>query len=132
LANISLSSILVVTLIFIISIFTLFFCLFILGKPNMEIQGVDITVNPTTINWGTLNAGSSNTEQIQIINTDNTPKTLYLSTSNLPSYLAQSWDKEGYVINGYSTVVATLTLVVNSNATPGAFHYTTTITGVIS
>ena len=73
------------------------------------------TQNCTSINWGTLHPGTTNTTLLYVKNTGSLPITLSMTTeswapTNADNYLTATWDQEGTVLQADEQVTATLTL----------------------
>jgi hypothetical protein len=90
----------------------------------------------STINWGTLTAGTKqNLTQAYIRNEGTVATTLTMTTGNWSStqastYIKLSWTLEGYKLPHQTTSQATLTLTVPSNITGvDSFSFDVTITG---
>jgi hypothetical protein len=79
------------------------------------------TQTATSIPWGTLNPGTSQTCTIYVKNTGNAPETVSLSTtswnpSNANTYLTLTWNvPTSTVINAGQNLQASLTLTTASN-----------------
>jgi hypothetical protein len=85
------------------------------------------TNRTTTINWGTLNPGTTKSYSMYIRNEGNTALTLNMSTTNwspstAPSYVTLNWNYNGQTINpsGYVSVRFTLTV---SNSISGVSDF---------
>jgi len=104
--------------------------------------GVDLysdpgcTQNLTSIAWGNIAPGSTNTRTIYIKNSGNVPETLTMATSawspsTATSVLTFSWNLgSSTVLNASASIPAILTLAVAAN--PGSltnFSFNITITG---
>ena len=94
------------------------------------------TQNLTSIAWGNIAPGSTNTRTIYIRNSGNVPETLTMATgawnpSNATLVLACSWNLgSNTVLNASASTAAILTLTVAAN--PGSltnFSFNITITG---
>lgn len=93
------------------------------------------TQNATSMSWGGVYAGESQTMTIYVKNTGDSPLTLSMNILDWePSYassvLSMTWNRENTVIDSGQVTQATLTLSVSSN--PGAlssFNYNMLITG---
>ena len=89
----------------------------------------------TSLQWGTLQPGGSQTYDCWIKNEGNTPLTLSLQTSNwspanAENYIGLSWDYNGAPISVGATVHVTLTLSVNAGITGiTSFSFDVTIVG---
>lgn len=75
----------------------------------------------TSIDWGTLNEGSTASKTIYVKNTGNTPETLTMSTSgwnpsSASSILTLTWDKQDSTLAAGSSVAATLKLTTAADA----------------
>jgi len=101
--------------------------------PNINVYSDSAcTQNLTTINWGTIEAGSSTNQTIYVKNTGTGTLTLSLATSNwIPveasSYLTIDWNKTGTHLSAGQSTSAILTLTVASNTT-GVTTFSNTIT----
>jgi hypothetical protein len=74
----------------------------------------------TSIQWGTIPAGSSIERTIYLKNPQSSPLTLNLSTSNwnpagAANFITITWNKENQVLGGGQSTTATITLAVASN-----------------
>jgi len=94
------------------------------------------TQNLTSVAWGNIAPGSTNTRTIYIKNTGNVPETLTMATSawnpsNATSVLTFGWNLgSSTVLNASASTPAILTLTVAAN--PGSltnFSFNITITG---
>ena len=95
-----------------------------------------LTQSLSSISWGNLAPGSTNTRTIYIKNSGNVPETLTMATSawnpsNATSVLTCSWNLgSSTVLNASASTPAILTLTVAAN--PGSltnFSFNITITG---
>ncbi len=92
-------------------------------------------VNCTAISWGNVNPGGSKSYAVYVKNTGNVAVTLALTTGSwIPtsagSLLAQTWDREGYVLQASANVTATLVLSAESNTgSLTGFSYNIVVTG---
>ncbi|MGA2387227.1 MAG: hypothetical protein ABSG33_11940 [Candidatus Bathyarchaeia archaeon] len=105
-------------------------------SPNVGVfSDSACTVNMTSLNWGTIAAGSSKNLTAYIKNTGTGTMTLNLAASNWsPSsagtYLTVSWNQQGTQLTAGQSVAATITLTVASTITGfTTFSNTITITG---
>ena len=93
------------------------------ASPGIGVyQNSQGTTPLTTLNWGTLEPGQSQTVTSYIKNEGNTPITLSLETSNwnptqAQSYLTVTWNYNNQPINPGQTAQITLNLQVNPNIT---------------
>ena len=95
-----------------------------------EIVAVNISVTPTSLDWGIVESGTTKTLTLQVSNTGNIPLTLDMNTDGLSTYLGIAWDKEGVVLAEGATTTATLALTVSPTAPAGAtFAFDTIIVG---
>lgn len=91
--------------------------------------------NCTSINWSTINPGSSTNVTIYIKNTGTVPVTLSLSNSswtpsNANTYMTLTWDKEGTQLAAGNFTAAKLTLRVSESITGiTTFSFNIIITG---
>jgi hypothetical protein len=74
----------------------------------------------TTLNFGTLNPGSTTTQTIYIKNTGNVAETLKMTTNNwtptnAPTSLTLTWNRQNTVLKAGQSIQATLTLKAASN-----------------
>jgi hypothetical protein len=96
------------------------------------------TVPLTSLSWGTLQPGGSQTQSCYIKNEGNTPLTLSLQTSGwnpaaAENYLNLNWDYNGNPIGTDSVVHVTFTLSVDSGITGvTTFSFDITIIGTSS
>ena len=94
------------------------------------VTAVNISVTPTSLDWGVVESGTTKTLPLQVSNTGNIPLTLDMNTDGLPTYLGIAWDKEGVVLAEGATTTATLALTVSPTAPAGAtFAFGTIIVG---
>jgi hypothetical protein len=107
-----------------------------LTAVNVEIFNDSACTQPcTTVDVGTVNPGSSATQDIWVKNTGTVPVTLSMATSNWDpanagSYLDLSWNRIGYDLGVGSSVRATLTLTAASDTgSLTTFSVSVTITG---
>jgi hypothetical protein len=80
----------------------------------------ECTIPLTSLTWGTLQPGGTQTQSFYIKNEGNTPLTLSLQTSGwspstAANYLNLSWDYNGYPMSANVVIHVTLTLSVNAN-----------------
>ena len=93
------------------------------ASPGIGVyQNSQATTPLTTLNWGTLEPGQSQTVTTYIKNEGTTPMTLTLETGNwnptqAQSYLTVTWNYNSQPINPGQTAQITLTLQVNPNTT---------------
>jgi hypothetical protein len=78
------------------------------------------TNRTTTINWGTLNPGTTKSYSLYIRNEGNTDLTLSMSTTNwspspASSYVTLNWNYNGQTVNPNGYVGVTFTLTVSNN-----------------
>jgi hypothetical protein len=89
----------------------------------------------TTLNFGTLDPGSTVTQNVYIKNTGAVPVTLSMAVNNwnptnAGSCETLSWNRGNYVLNAGLSVQATLTLTAASNTgSLTTFSFSVTITG---
>jgi hypothetical protein len=94
------------------------------------------TVKVSSVNWGTVEPGSSKSVTVYVKNIENEAMTLSLkaenwSPSNASNYMSLSWDYNGQPINRNTTIKVTLTLNVYANITGITnFNFDVVITGV--
>jgi hypothetical protein len=90
-------------------------------SPNIGVYSDSAcTQNMTTFNWGTVAAGTSDTQTIYIKNTGTGAMTLSMSVNNwnptaASTYMTLTWDKQGAQLSAGQTTTATLTLTVAPN-----------------
>ena len=95
----------------------------------------ECTKNCTGLDEVQLAPDTSTTIPIYVKNLGNVPMTLSLTTSswaptNAESYLTLSWDRQGYVLDTQSSILATITLTSSaSSVNLRAFSFAITITG---
>ena len=93
----------------------------ILSSVNIGVfSDVAATSNCSSIDWGSLSAGSTVTQTVYVKNTGSTPETLSMATSDwnpssANSSLTLTWNMEGASLPAGSVVAATLTLTVAAN-----------------
>jgi hypothetical protein len=101
--------------------------------PNLGVYSDSAcTQNVTTINWGTIAAGTNTTQTINIKNTGTGTMTLSMTISNwtptaASTYITLTWDKQNTQLSAGQSTMATLTLTV-SPSTTGITTYSNTIT----
>ena len=94
-----------------------------------------LTTRVTSVTWGTINPGESQSVTIYVCNNGNSAVTLSQVASNWSPASASSciwltWDYNGQALAAGQTVKLTLTLSVASDASGvGSFGFDTTITG---
>ena len=104
----------------------------ILTTPNIGVYSDSgCTTNMTSINWGSLSAGSTTTTTAYIKNTGTATETLSLGTSNWAptgcnTYFTLSWNQVGTQLTPGQVVQATLTLIVSPSIT-GVTSFSNTI-----
>lgn len=94
----------------------------IVTQPPANLQ-----VTPSSISWGTLEAGGSTTRTATLTCTG-VGGTLGMNTTGLPIYLSLSWNCTGYTLTAGQSVTALFTLSAQPIATPGAFSFNITVT----
>jgi hypothetical protein len=111
------------------------------NSGSITVVGVNVysnsacTTTLSTINWGTVNAGSASTYTIYVKNTGNLEETLSMTTSGwspstASSYITLTWNATGAVVSAGGDVAALLTLTVSSSITGvTSFSFNMTITG---
>lgn len=93
------------------------------GSVNIGLfSDAGASVNCSSINWGSLNAGSFVTQTIYVKNTGGTSETLHMTISDWTpmssaASLTLSWKLEGTVLPAGVVVPATLTLSAAANTT---------------
>ncbi len=93
------------------------------------------TIAETSINWGSIAAGSSATQTVYVKNTGTGSITLSLSTSGwnpaaASSYITVSWNQDGTQLTAGQSGEATLTLSVSASVQGfTSFSNTLTISG---
>ena len=101
--------------------------------PNINVYSDSAcTQNLTTINWGSIEAGSNASKTIYVKNTGTGILTLSLATSDwnptgASTYLTINWNKAGTHLSAGESTSAVLTLTVASNIT-GITTFSNTIT----
>lgn len=96
---------------------------------------VNCTQALTTVDWGTIDNGSSTIKTVYVRNEGTANMTLSLGNntwvpSNATAYLALSWDRENYVLANGASVAANLNLTVSPTFTTGTdFSFNIVITG---
>jgi hypothetical protein len=88
----------------------------------------------TGITWGTLNAGTTTTQTIYVYNPNGQTVTLSMysysyTPSNATNYAHLTWNRDSYQLSSHSTVSATLSMLLDSNAPSTSFTYTMVVTG---
>jgi hypothetical protein len=90
-------------------------------SPNIGVYSDSgCTQNMTTFNWGTIAAGSSDTQTIYVKNTGTGTMTLSMSVSSwtptsASTYMTLTWNKGGTHLSAQESTTATLTLTVASD-----------------
>jgi hypothetical protein len=93
------------------------------------------TKTKTTLNFGTINPGSTTTQTIYIKNTGNVPETLTMTTTNwnptnAKTSLTLTWNRQNTILPAGKSIQAILTLKAASNTISfTTFSCSTTITG---
>lgn len=93
------------------------------------------TQNCTSISWGTLHPGTTNTTVVYVKNTGSLPIILSMTAeswapTNADNYLTATWDQEGTVLQADEQVTATLTLTAEADTGDLTdFTYNMIITG---
>jgi hypothetical protein len=101
--------------------------------PNIGVYSDSACTNAlTTVNWGSIAAGSSTTQTVYVKNTGTGTMTLSLSTSawspsTASSYITVNWDKQGTTLSAGQSTAAVLTLSVSASVT-GITTFSNTIT----
>jgi len=105
-------------------------------SPNLGVYSDSgCTINMTSINWGSVGAGSSVTQTVYVKNTGTGSLTLGLSTSNwnpsiASTYLSITWNQQGTQLAAGQQATAVVTLTVSSSVTGvTTFSNTISITG---
>lgn len=98
-------------------------------------QDSGCTQQLSSIDWGTLDNGTSTAKKVYIRNEGTTNMTLSMTDntwipSDAPNYLTLTWNREGYLLANRTSVDADLTLSVSSSFTNGTdFSFNLVITG---
>jgi hypothetical protein len=101
-------------------------------SPNIGVYSDTLcSQNMTTFNWGSVAAGTSDTQVIYVKNTGTGTITLSMSANNwTPSsastYITVTWDKQNVQLPAGQSTTATLTLNVSSNIS-GITNFSNTI-----
>lgn len=101
-------------------------------------QDSNCTQPLTSVDWGTLDNGSSAIKTVYVRNEGTANMTLSLGNntwvpSNATDYLTLSWDRENYVLANGASVGANLNLTVSPMFTTGTdFSFNIVITGTES
>jgi hypothetical protein len=105
-------------------------------SPNVGVYSDSAcTTNMTSINWGSVAAGSSAQQTVYVKNTGTGTITLGLAASNwnpstASTYITVSWDQQGTQLAPGHSVTAVITLTVSSSITGiTTFSNTISITG---
>ena len=101
----------------------------ILMSITGNIVGVGVSVNPTSVNFGSIDRGSVTNTNVVITNTGNLNEALSMTVSGLPSYLALSWNCTGITITPSMPVTAMFTLSASQSAPFGSFNFNITVSG---
>lgn len=88
-----------------------------------------LSVDKTSIDWGSLSRGQIVTDTVTVINTGELAMSLSMSTNILPTYLQLTWDQENTVLQAGQSVVATFTLTVAIDAPFESFSFEIVVTG---
>jgi hypothetical protein len=105
----------------------------VITTPNIGVYSNNgCTKNMTTIDWGSLTAGSNTTQTIYVKNTGTGSMTLGMETSSwnpttASNYISVTWDKQNTILSAGQSTAATLTLSVAPNIA-GITNYSNTIT----
>lgn len=100
------------------------------------VAGVGIQISPSSLDWGVIVPGSSQTLTVQIVNRIAVPQTLHMLIStwgltHADNLLTCTWDQENTVLDVGATVTATLTLTAAaSTLTNVPFDFSISILGV--
>jgi hypothetical protein len=93
------------------------------GSVNIGLYSdADASVNCSSVNWGSLSAGSSVTQTIYVKNNGSTSETLHMTTSDwtpmsAAASLTLSWNLDGTILPAGVVVPATITLSAAANTT---------------
>jgi hypothetical protein len=107
-------------------------------EPTVEIdiyEDSELTQLISTVEWGSVEAGSSVSETVYILNAGDENVTLSLTTENweptdAAEYMELSWDYDGYTLEPGNVLEVTLTLTVDSSITGiEEFSFDIVITG---
>ncbi|MGD6850536.1 MAG: hypothetical protein ACQCN6_00575 [Candidatus Bathyarchaeia archaeon] len=102
-------------------------------SPNIGVYSDSgCTQSLTTINWGTVDPGASETQTIYVKNTGTASMTLAMSVTNwnpagASTYMALTWNRQDTELSPGQSTAATLTLTVNSGIT-GITNFSNSIT----
>lgn len=108
---------------------------------NVNVVGVHVywdsahTNVTSSISWGALDPGGSESVTVYVLNTGSVPLILSMATGNwAPStasnYLTLAWDRQNFVLNAGSVVQAVLTLSISSSVSSiTSYSFDITITG---
>jgi hypothetical protein len=103
---------------------------------NVELYSDAACTQPcTALSFGTVDPGSTATQNVYVKNIGTVAVTLSMSVNNwnptnAGSYLALSWNRGNYVLNAGNSVQATLTLTASTNTgSLTTFSCAATITG---
>ena len=76
---------------------------------------IDVSSNPSTLDWGTVTVGASNTKQVNLTNSGTPLTALNMTygnaTTNLVNYTV-TWDAEGLPLPTNSWLLANFTLAI--------------------
>jgi hypothetical protein len=102
-------------------------------SPNLGVYSNSAcTITLSTINWGSILAGTNTTQTVYVKNTGTGTITLSLAASNwnpagASTYLTITWNKQGATLTTGQSSAAILTLKVSSSVT-GITNFSNTIT----
>jgi hypothetical protein len=98
-------------------------------------QDIGCTQQLSSLDWGTLDNGSSTVKTIYVKNEGTANMTLSISNNtwvpvDATGYLTLTWNREGYVLANGTSVSADLTLEVSPTFTNGTdFSFNIVVTG---
>lgn len=95
---------------------------------NGTLKTYGLSADHTEIDWGSIYTNSSYPHSVTLTNTGSEAGVLTMSTENLPTYLALSWDAEAYSMAGYEVKIVTFTLTTAEDAPAGDFSFNITVT----
>jgi hypothetical protein len=97
------------------------------------IQTIGLQCNESSIDWGNLFVGTTNTHTVKVINNGTTPETLSMVVSNwqpsaISNYLTLTWDQQGTVLMPGQSVNAVLSVYCSNQITQGYSRFSNVIT----
>jgi len=86
-----------------------------------------LTVQPDTIDWGTLTPSQTVNRQAALTNTGNTPLTLTMTHNSTVGTV--TWDAENTLLQPNQSLLVSFSLTVAATASQGTFSFAITVNG---